>query len=157
NILIDTYTTPTSMYITECASAKETGGADKTQALWNITSTKPVTIIGPSVVGGGSAVGWLVESNGNTLKSIRSDGVGIGIKVTGNNNQITGFNDVGTKTANTGDGIDVIGNGNKITGNTIGNNGGIGVLLAGNTNFLQATESNNGSDGVKVIGTSNTL
>src|SRR5262249_31713294 len=119
NIVIDTYA-GSSMYITECGSqhipgrnqggAKETG-ADKTLPLWQITSNKPVTIVGPSALGNGS-ICWDVESNGNTLKSVRADGCGTGILVAGNNNLVRGTNDVGSTTPNSGDGIDVTGNNN---------------------------------------------
>ena len=158
NIVIDTFANSvTSMYITECKSAKETG-ADTAKAVWDITSTKPVTINGPSVVGGGNVVGWLVESDGNTLKGIRADGVGIGIKVTGNGNTITGINDVGTKTPNTGHGIYVTGNNNTIGSKTIGNNGGIGLFLEGMNNIVkEAIETGNGAGGVQVTGTGNHL
>ncbi|HEY7600319.1 MAG TPA: right-handed parallel beta-helix repeat-containing protein, partial [Candidatus Limnocylindrales bacterium] len=88
----------------------------------------------------GGTVGYFVQTTGpgagNTttlLKAIRATNSGVGVRITGNGNQLRGANQIAT---NSGGGVQVTGNGNVIEDNRIGPNTGHGLTVTGNANQL---------------------
>jgi parallel beta-helix repeat protein len=149
NVLLDG---AKSMTITQCQSAQITA-AIKTKPVWDITSTGKLTIVGPDAAGG--TIGWLIESGGNDIKSVRSTGgTTYGIKITGSNNSVS-FNSVSGSPV----GIRVEGNANDLRGGTVsGNTTGIeiGPNATGNA-FRTATVGPNTGNGIVVYGPGNTV
>ena len=146
-----------TLKITQCTSARVTA-ANNGLPVWDITSTGQLTIVGPDSVGG--TVGWLVESDNQTLKSVRANGASQnGIRITSDSNSVS-WNDVsgnGSGGATDG-GIQVTGGSNTLKGGTVGPNNGDGVRLEGNTNNLSgATIKSNTGNGVYVSGSFNTV
>jgi hypothetical protein len=143
-----------TLKITQCTSAQFTA-ADNTKPVFDITSTGNLTIVSPDSVGG--SVGWLVESDGHHLKSIRANNaIGEGVLVLGSNNEIS-WNEIA---GNGGAGMRIEGGGNDLRGGTVQQNTGDGVVFgAGATsNSLQgATIQLNGLNGVRVDGTLNKI
>ena len=118
------------------------------------------------------SIGFLIQtskgsaSNTSTLlKSIRSDsntggGLGIGIKIEGNGNEVRGANSVGSNTP--GDGIRVIGNSNVLKSNRVMSNKGDGIDVTGNSNTIASNKvgekgTGNQGNGIVVSGASNTV
>jgi hypothetical protein len=159
-----------TLTITQCTLAKVTA-ADNGLPVWRIHSTGKLTIIGPDSVGG--TVGWLVETNYQTLKSVRAynasaygawikssynsvsfnsvSGSPVGVRIEGTKNVVKS----GTISGN-GTGVEIAGTANTLSGNTVGPNTGVGVLVSGNTNTIKGVSAlSNGADGFRVTGTGN--
>ena len=96
-------------------------------------------------------MGWLVETGGHELKSVRADGASeAGIRVLGSNNKVS-WNDADWN----GVGVDVFGSKNTLKGGSVSSNDTFGVRFnaGANTNTLSgATIQSNGSHGVFVEG-----
>lgn len=126
-----------SLKITQCTLARITA-LDNSLPVVDITSTGALTIVSPDTVGG--TVGWLVESNGHNLKSVRAKNASeAGIKITGNGNSVS-MNSVSGSPV----GILITGNSNTFKSGTISGNG-IGVWIAagtGNTVSVANVQSN---------------
>jgi hypothetical protein len=117
------------------------------------------------------SIGYLIQTSkgvgGNNtstlLKSIRSDsntggGLGIGIKIQGDGNEVRGANSVGSNTP--GDGIQVIGNGNLLRSNRVLSNKGDGIDVTGSSNRIVDNKvgdkgTGNQGNGIMVSGTFN--
>ncbi len=142
-----------TLKITQCTSAQFTA-ADNSKPVFDITSTGVLTIVSPDSVNG--SIGWRVETDGHSLKSIRAnDATGPGVLVLGNLNSIS-WNEI----AGNAVGIQVEGTGNDLRGGTVQKNTGDGVWFTSTAtgNILQgATVQLNGGNGVLVDGTSNTI
>jgi len=137
-----------TLKITQCTVAKVTA-ASPNAPVWDITSSGKLTIVGPDASGG--SVGWLVETNGHTLKSIRAENAGQGVLITGSSNNVS-WNSIN----NNGTGMRVEGSSNVLSGGSVLSNLARGVELIGNANTLQsATIQSNGGDGILVAGTGN--
>ena len=193
-----------SLTITRCTVARITA-ADSTQPVWNITSNGSLTIIGAEAIGG--RIGFRIATNNHVIKSVSSAGssqygilVGgsdnvlsvssvsggaVGIRVTGDGNDLgpggavsgnsdngveigSGASDntvrIGTIQGNGGHGVQVDGSGNTISGNShVDSNGLNGIVISGDSNTIKgntagsAMGKGNGRDGLKVAGDGNTL
>jgi parallel beta-helix repeat protein len=111
------------------------------------------------------SIGYLVQTSkgvgGNNtstlLKGIRSDsntggGLGIGIKIQGDGNEVRGANSVGSNTP--GDGIQVIGNGNRLDSNRVMSNKGDGIDVTGSSNTIVSNkvgEKGTGNQGNGIV------
>ncbi len=136
--------------ITECGAAKQTA-ADQSKPVWDVKSTGKLTIIGPTTYGG--TIGWLVESNGNDLKSVRAYNASqLGVHIKSSSNGVS-FNSVSGSPV----GVQIDGNSNDVRSGTISGNS-TGVVIAGGSNSLSgATIGPNTKDGVVVNGPNNTV
>jgi len=164
------------LIITQCTLAKITAG-DGTKPVVEISSPDQIIVIGLDTLGG--TVGWSVKSSGHELRAVRATGAsqfgilvggnsnkitwnnvsqcGVGIKVTGNTNDLRG----GTVELNTGDGVQIEApaTGNTLQGATVQNNGGNGIAVSGPTNTIKNNSriDKNTLNGVLVSGTGNTI
>jgi len=113
----------------------------------------------------GGSIGYVVETTGSPgtstlLKSVRSASNGIGIKVSGNGNEVRGSNGVNS---NTGFGIQVNGKNNLITDNRVNSNGSTGVDVTGNGNLVKKnkvvedTATGSGGHGIAIHGDGNSV
>ena len=139
-----------TLTITECGAAKETA-ADNSKPVWDVKSTGKLTIISPSTYGG--TVGWLVESDGNDIKSVRAYNASqYGVRIKGSGNGVS-FNSVSGSPV----GVQIDGGSNDVRSGTISGNT-TGVVIAGGNNSLSgATIGPNARDGVDVTGSNNTV
>ncbi len=142
-----------NLTITQCTNARVTA-ADSNSPAWTISGSGKLLIIGPDAVGG--TVGWLIQSSGHEVKSLRASGASVaGIQVTGNNNKV-GWNSSNSNAV----GISVSGDLNTLKGSEVKLNSGVGVHLtaSANNNTLSVTKVfENGDDGIRVDGSNNTL
>jgi hypothetical protein len=149
NVLLDG---TKSLTITQCQSA-QVSAAVSTKPVWDVTSTGKLTIVGPDAVGG--AIGWLIESGGHDIKSVRAtNGSAYGIKITGSNNSVS-YNSVSGSPV----GIRLEGNANDLRGGTVSSNTTgveIGPTATGNV-FRTATVGPNTGNGIVVYGSGNTV
>jgi len=107
-------------------------------------------IIANTVINDGDANGINVSGNGtNTVNG----NVGDGIKVSGDDNKITG-NKVSD---NLRDGIEVDGNNNRIKGNTVDNNDDIGIKVSGDDNKITGNSATGNEAGMFVEGENNII
>ena len=139
-----------TLTITECGAAKETA-ADNSKPVWDLKSTGKLTIISPTTYGG--TVGWLIETNGNDIKSVRAYNASqYGVRIKGSSNGVS-FNSVSGSPV----GVQIDGNSNDVRSGTISGNT-TGVVIAGSSNSLSgATIGPNTRDGVDVNGSNNTV
>ena len=153
NVVLDNYTAR-SMTITQCESAQVT--SPNASPAWRLTANKKLLIIGPDAVAGN--YGWLLESGGHELKSIRANNAtvaGVNIGPLSNSNKI-GWNRIDGNAT----GIEVAGDSNTLTGGSLTSNTGVGVHFAvgANNNILQTAKVElSGSHGIFVEGTGTTL
>jgi parallel beta-helix repeat protein len=144
-----------SLTITQCTTAKVTA-ADNTKPVWDVKSTGKLTIISPDSYGGN--IGWLIESSGNDIKSIRAYGTApyaqYGIKITGSSNSVS-FNSVSGSPV----GIRIEGKSNDLRGGTVSSTTtGVEIAVGATGNFFRtATVGPNTGNGIVVYGSSNTV
>lgn len=115
---------------------------------------------------GGATVGYHVMTSkvgsagtSTILKSIRSTGHGVGIRIEGSGNQVRGADAVDS---NTSIGLQVIGDSNVLQSNRVSLNGGNGIDVAGKNNQIDANKigevgKGNAGDGIRVVGPGNTI
>ncbi|MGE5827383.1 MAG: right-handed parallel beta-helix repeat-containing protein [Micromonosporaceae bacterium] len=146
--------------ITQCTVAMVTA-ADNTKPVWTVSSTLPLTIIGPDAKNG--TVGWLVSGSNHEIRGVRAlNSSAAGIKITGDNNEVS-FNSVTCKPGGATVGVLIEGDDNDVRGGTV-SACTIGAQLAktatatatGNS-FRGATVRNNTGVGIRVQGPGNTL
>jgi len=123
-----------------------------------------VEITGSPEISGNTTAGILVAGSYVTLRT-NSDIInnGIGIKITGDNNETNG-NEVGTNGHGNVTGILVTGKGNSLAGDNVSYNTGDGIVIAGsgtslaNGNKIEDEDAGyNGNDGIVVSGNYNTV
>jgi hypothetical protein len=123
-----------------------------------------VEITGSPEISGNTTAGILVAGSNVTLRT-NSDIInnGIGIKITGDNNETNG-NEVGTNGHPNVTGILVTGKGNSLAGDNVSYNTGDGIVIAGsgtslaNGNKIEDEDAGyNGDDGIVVSGNYNTV
>jgi hypothetical protein len=139
--------------ITQCTRAQATA-ADGSKPVYDITSTKVLTIVGLDTVGG--TVGWKVQSSNHTVSGVRASGASqYGIQIIGNSNVVS-FNSVEDNAV----GVRIEGDGNDVRGGTVQDNSGDGVVIAAGASsnvFRTATVKNNAGNGIVVNGSGNTV
>jgi parallel beta-helix repeat protein len=165
-----------SLTITRCAVGRLTA-SDSGQPVWNITSTGALTIIGTESVGG--SIGWRIATSHHAVTSVSAtgasqygilvlgddNGIGVnavsgspvGIRVTGNNNDLLPG---GSISGNAGNGVEVgsPATGNRVRSANIQDNGGNGVQVDGSGNTVNAGHiDSNTLNGILVNGSGNTI
>jgi hypothetical protein len=162
--------------ITQCTLARITA-LDGSLPVVSVSTLDPLLVIGLDSLGG--SIGWLVQSSGHEFRGLRATGAsdaciaiegnsnrvswnnvsqcGVGIRVTGDSNDLRG----GTVELNTGDGVQIgdTGSGNVLQGATVRQNGGNGIAVAGSGNTIKsnARVDQNTLNGVLVTGNGNSI
>jgi hypothetical protein len=122
-----------------------------------------INIEGLDVQGG--STGFLVETSkspvgtGTSLRAVRADSNGVGIKIIGSNNVVRGANSINS---NTGFGVQIIGDNNVIETSKLEENGDSAIHVTGDGNQIKGndvgdTNRGNGREGISVNGDSNVI
>jgi hypothetical protein len=127
------------------------------------------TFVGVFVLGSGNTIGGSAAGARNIISG--NDDVGVEIRGTGNTleGNYVGLNAAGAALANTWEGVFITstGSGNSVLTNVISNNGGVGVYIDGDGNFVRGNiiglnapgtaDMGNGGRGIYIFGDGNAV
>jgi len=141
------------LIITQCTLGKVTAADDSLPTI-DVEGNVAVTI--KSLETSGGSIGFLIDGNGHTLKSIRAhDAVTRGVDLEGNSNSVS----INRVDNNGTSGVFIAGDKNTVKGGQLtGNSYGIFIDVTGSSNTINgSTVQQSLNDGFHVLGSSNVI